>query len=190
MALIDYTNLATMKRYLSLDSDTTYDTLLQDSITSASREVDRRTNRYFGEELVASLRTFDVTGRCVLFVHDIANNEDLVITNADSGAAITDFVLLPRDGIVDGVTGHPFTSIRSDNFSVGDVIEITAKWGWPEIPDVVIEATKMIAAETFMQKDTPLGIKGMDEFGSVRLRERQHIKDKLNLYTRYRVVIF
>jgi len=182
MALQEYTDLATMRTYLGLNAATQFDSLLQDAITSGSREVDKRCNRYFGREAAVSSRTFDVEASGILFVDDIAEPEPIEVSG------LTGFLALPRNGVVDGITGHPITRLKSPYFCEGDSVTVTAVWGWPDVPEVVREACKMIAAETFMQKDTPLGIKSMDEFGSVRLRERQHIRDKLSLYTKYRIV--
>lgn len=178
VALQEYTDLQTMRTYLSLKS-TENDGLLKEAIASASREVDKRCNRYFGKSESASERTFDVEGSGIVFIDD-ALPESLEVP-------LSGFTALPRGGIVDGIPGHPITRIKSAWLCEGDTVTVSAVWGWPEVPEVVREATKMLAAETLMQKDTPLGIKGMDEFGTIRMRDRQTIISKLGLYDKFRV---
>ncbi len=180
MELTEYTNLETMRLYLTVQTKE-YDSLVTDAISSASREVDRRCNRYFGKSTEPSTRVFAVEGNGLLMVDDIADPGSIEIPT------VLQYQALPFNGVVDGVPGHPITRIKSTHFCEGDHVEVTAIWGWPAVPEVVREATKMLAAETFMQRDAPLGVKGMDEFGMIRLRERQHIISKLNLYKRYRI---
>ena len=180
MALQEYTDLQTMRTYLGLKA-TENDGLLQEAIASASREVDKRCNRYFGRDSEPSARTFDVDGNGIVFVDDIADPDSIEIPGLGSCTA------LPRNGVVDGIPGHPITRIKSPWLCEGETVTITAIWGWPEVPDVIVEATKMLAAETFSQKDTPLGVKGMDEFGTVRVRDRYSIMTKLAPYDKYRV---
>jgi len=180
MALQEYTDLETMRTYLGLQSTET-DGLLTEAISSASREVDKRCNRYFGKADEPSSRVFDVEGSGIVFIDDVAEPDSLEVPG------LLTYVALPRGGIVDGIPGHPITRIRSGWLCEGDTVTVTAVWGWPDVPDVVREATKMLAAETFMQKDTPLGVKGMDEFGTLRMRDRQTIMSKLGLYDKYRI---
>ena len=181
MVLINYTDAATMRVYLNIqDSVTNYDDLLDEAIESASREVDKRTNRYFGNDASEDppvARTFDVSGYGLLSIDDA-----LPGTIEIDGYA--SFKALPRDGIVDGVPGNPITRLKHCSFWEGDEVVVTATWGWPDVPAVVREATKMLAAETFMSKDTPLGYKGNDAMGVVIMRERTPVLKKLERYAR------
>lgn len=183
MVLINYTDAATMRTYLGISpSVTQYDDLLDEAIESASREVDKRTKRYFGNELTASTRTFDVEGYGLVTIDD-------AIAGTIEVDGYTDLKALPRNGIVDGVPGHPITRLEHWAFWDGCAVEVTARWGWESVPAVVREATKMLAAETFMVKDTPLGYKGSDQIGVVIMRERTPVLKKLEFYARRDVTL-
>lgn len=176
MVSIDYTDLTTVRKYLSITVvDAGIDELIEDSITAASREIDRRTNRYFGQSGVATEREFtSLDGVC--FVDDIVVSE--LVTSSHDGT------FLPRNGVVNGQEGFPFDRIEDPSLREGDVITIEAVWGWAEVPSVIVELAKKIAAKFFMDKDVPLGVKGLDDFGLIRVREPMDIEKKLILYTR------
>lgn len=179
MTLIDYVTLSTMKTYLGIDADTKYDALLSEAITSASREVERRCGRVFNKDSSASARTFDCEISGMLFVDDISTSTGVLI---DGVALTSDDTLFPRNGIVSGQTGHPYTRIKSDTFIEGEEYAITATWGWPSIPDTIVSVTRAIAAETYMARVAPLGIQQDPVFGPIRLREQVQITNKLRHY--------
>lgn len=183
MVLVNYTDAPTMRTYLNIqDTVTNYDELLNEAIESASREVDKRTRRYFGKDEEASERTFDVTGCGYLMIDD-------ALPGTVELDGYTGFKALPRDGIVDGVPGNPITRLKHWAFMECDEVVVTATWGWPVIPAVVREATKMLAAETFMSKDAPLGYKGSETIGVVIMRERGPVLKKLEFYARKDVLL-
>lgn len=177
MALVTYTDVATMRVYLNIqDQVTQYDGLLEEAIESASREVDQRTKRYFGKDEEPTMREFDVEGYGLLVIDDVADPLSIEVEGYGG------YTALPRNGIVDGTPGHPITRLKHCSFVEGRTVEVTATWGWPEIPALVREATKMIAAETFMSKDAPLGYKGSEQLGVVIMRERTPVLKKLEFY--------
>lgn len=187
MALIDYTDLATMKTYIGVDAQSKYDTLLQEAITAASRDIDNRTGRYFGKDAAPTTRTF-VAGRDLLFVDDIADASSITVTNSN-GTEITGFRTLPANGVVNGQPGWPVTRLKSCDFCKGEEYTVEAIYGWDAVPDVVEEAAKLLASETFLSKDTPHGVKGLDEFGVVRIRESHQVMKKLNPLVKHAVSI-
>jgi hypothetical protein len=48
-------------------------------------------------------------------------------------------------------------------------VRITARWGWPAVPDEVIEATLLLAARLYKRKSSPDGTAGVGEWGPVRV---------------------
>ena len=46
---------------------------------------------------------------------------------------------------------------------------VTADWGWPAVPDAIVEATLLLANRRFMRKDSPEGIAGWAAEGPVRV---------------------
>jgi hypothetical protein len=174
---IDYTDLPTMKKYMGLTRvDAEGDEQLQDAIAAASREVDRRTNRHFGKSEEPSERVFTAR-RGVVFVDDIVVSDD--IESSHSGT------FFPRNGVVDGQEGFPYTRMDDDSLVEGDEVTITAVWGWEEVPGAIATVTKKIAAKFYMDKNAPLGVQGMDDFGMIRSGDHMDIVQRLRLYTRY-----
>lgn len=183
--MAEYVSLETMKLYIGdtvdITLDSRYDTLIQDAIDSACEEIDNRTDRTFSQDDTVSTREFDCEGAGLLVVDDISTTEGLLLNGEPLSST---YKLFPRNGIVAGKTGHPYTYIKSCRFFEGCTYEVTARWGWAEVPAPIVEVAKMLAAETFFAKDTPLGVKGFNEFGAIRVRERAHIEKKLAQYTR------
>lgn len=54
-----------------------------------------------------------------------------------------------------------------------DRVQITARWGWPEVPAAVTQATFIKAARLFQRKDSPQGVAGFGEFGPIRVSTRE-----------------
>ena len=69
--------------------------------------------------------------------------------------------------------GRPYTGIRvhpSGNYtflSGINRVRVVGKFGWPVLPDVVREATLIQAVRLFKRKDSPFGVAGPTEFGSL-----------------------
>lgn len=191
MALIqDYVSLETMKTYIPVDANSKFDALLNESITSASRDIDNRTGRTFGKDDAPTTRTY-ISGNGVLFVDDITTAASIVSITDSNGNELdtSSYRAFPLNGVVNGQPGYPVTRIKSRSFCKGQVYTVEATYGWEDIPDLVIEACKLLAAETFLAKDTPHGVKGLDEFGVVRIRESAQIKKKLEDLQRDPVII-
>lgn len=156
--------------YLTLDefkdlrriSDTTSDTALQKRITRASRAIDDRTGRRFYLDAEASARTFDGLGGG-LVVDDIGSLTDLAVTL--SGEAITDYETFPRNAIA---KGRAIEWLSDARFINGTKLIVTARWGWPDVPEGVREATFLLANRRWFRKDSPEGTSGQGE-GAMRL---------------------
>lgn len=155
------------------------------SISAASRQVDARCGQRFWQDPTAVARTFaprDIY--CLSFTGDgISTVTGLVvkIDNDDDGVyettlSTTDYVLHPTNAAVES-PARPYTELRMTGatylFSPSaygrDLVQITAKWGWPAIPDAIKKATLVQAADLFKAKDAAFGIAGANEFGPLRV---------------------
>lgn len=47
-------------------------------------------------------------------------------------------------------------------------VQVTAKWGWPQVPTAIKQATLLQAAMIYQSKNAPAGLQGTPEMGSVR----------------------
>lgn len=195
MAIGDpYASLDELKEYLKMANKDSYDDALQDALASVTSEIEAKCNRQFNKATSASQRSYYADNRCLVKVHDFYTTDDLVVTvNGDALVEGTDFELHPLDGIVDGRVGWPYWKIRllggrtfpMSHNNAGAPIKVTAKWGWNSVPAPIKQACLIMAAETFQLKDAPLGVAGMDAFGSaLRVRDSSVARNKIAPYVR------
>jgi len=181
--MTDYATRAQLKTYLSIDTDNTNeDTILDSVITAASRGIDNYCGRYFYADAAATARIFIPRKRTMwrpegeeLLVDDISTTTSLVVetgvANGSTWTAVTNYEATPENALA---RGRPITGlIRIISFwGLGGPtsrVRVTAKWGWPAIPDVVYQATLIQAARLFHRKDSPEGVLGSAEWGTIRL---------------------
>lgn len=202
MALGDpYASLDELKAYLSIP-DVNEDDQLTDALESASRGVEQFTGRQFNDAGAASARVYYPEHGCRVEVDDFHTTTGLVVETdtGDDGTyetewASTDYQLQPLNGIVDGVTGWPYREVvavegrRFPTCSKRAPVQVTARWGWAEVPAPVKQATLIVAAETFKLSEAPFGVAGFDGFGAVRVRDNPMAARKLAPYRRHVVLL-
>lgn len=192
-----YASLDELKDRLDVD-DTVDDEKLTRALSAASESVRGFCRRDFGQETTPSARVYRPLGPCVAHVDDFHTTDGLVIATDDDGDGTfettwdaSDYQLEPLNGVVDGEPGWPFWRIRA----VGDrtfpryrraSLQVTAQWGWAEVPDAVREATLIIAEELYKLKDAPFGVAGFGDFGVVRVRDNPVAMGKLTRFRRSR----
>lgn len=67
-------------------------------------------------------------------------------------------------------------------FTHMDRVQVTATWGWQEVPANVQQAALMMAADLFKTKDAPWGIAGMGDLGLVKAQANPWIIELLRTY--------
>jgi len=181
-----YTTLTNQKTFLSI-TDSSDDTLLENLIESASRSIDRIANRRFYADAAASARTYRAYSNIYTFVDDISSTSGLIVETDDDGdgtfettlTITTDFIVEPMTAIT---KGRPITQITVVNtaksfpifpglFSNGlrPGVQVTAKWGWPSVPDDIEVATQILTADLYKRKDSPGGVLGLGDLGAIRM---------------------
>lgn len=182
----EYTDIATLKLALN-STDATRDDLLSAAIRAASRGIDRNCGRRFYLDPTPSARTYIPTDRVIredtggllafgaselLIVDDIGSTDGLIVETGVAGGdftAVTDFEVLPENALAKGL---PLTGLLRTAGYWGyrtSRVRVTARWGWPQVPDEVVEATKIQALRLYRRKDSPEGILGSAEWGAVRV---------------------
>lgn len=173
----DYVTVADVKAYLRI-TDVLDDAELAIWVTAASRAIDKRTNRQFGQLAAPAARTYrdvpalDVmTGLWTQEIDDVQDVTGLLIGGvayASSGA-----VLLPDNAPADGVpwTRLGFTTQPDVSYPGSPVARVvTARWGWAAVPAQVLAATKLQVNRWNQRRDSPTGVAGSPDSGSeVRL---------------------
>lgn len=165
-----YVELSALKKSLELTGETFVDDDLRLAISTASTSVESMCRRDF-----AAPGDADVTRTYVPTRHDWFEIDDAVSVSLidadlyDSGEFTiwdpTDFRLEPINGPADGV---PYTAVRLNYYSaVGPfdphcgMIRVTGKFGWPEVPDPIRQATSILAARLIKRvREAPFGVAG------------------------------
>lgn len=181
----EYASLDTLKDSLSMhDDDESRDALLTRALSAASRSIDRTTGRRFWLDPALVPRTFNPRGRVVcedegevLLVDDIGSITGLVVETGSGSTwtATTNYEATPDNALLDG---RPITGLLRVNgiwslyYGTRTRVRITARFGWPKVPDEVEQAALIQASRLFKRKDSPEGVMGSAEWGVVRLSRR------------------
>ncbi len=194
---MSYASLADLRAWLGVgDSvdDAEYDTVL----ASASRSVSSHCKQSFeGDTEATARRFFADTWQIVRLTNSvIGDTTDMVVktdpTDAGTyGTTITDYLTLPLDGVGnDGTTGWPITALQI--YGAGaywpssrygrPLVQVTAKWGWAEVPEQVKTATLMLAAAWHQRRATVAGQGGFENFFSSAITEDSTVEDLLRPY--------
>jgi hypothetical protein len=181
MAIVNgYAERAQLKEILRIPAgDTVDDSQIDRVIESASRRIDGKCDRRFYRDAMASARQYYVTNRAFLYTDDISTATDLEVRIDDgSGTYPTllvqnvDYVLEPLNSFAEG---HPVYILRSASsvwplFTLLPPVQVTARWGWPEIPAAIREATLLLAGRMMKRGDSLLGVAGFSDLGAITVR--------------------
>jgi hypothetical protein len=182
----DYTTIAALKETLSLSGESFADADLNLAITAASRAVDDATDRRFWlDEDADQVRYYTPTDAGRVDIDDLVTLTELATdTQGDQSfgqawTVNTDLFLEPLNAAADGL---PFTRLclnparTSLYFPVqyGRSVRVTGKFGWPAVPDGVVQATQIIAGRLLKRvRESPLGVAGFGMEGyAVRIAQQ------------------
>ena len=175
-----YCSLDELKTALRI-TDALDDRPLESSVEAASRRIDGLCSRRFFLDTATSQRTYAPDRPRVLVIDDVATATGFVVKldNDGSGTFETtltsgvDYQVEPLNALTQG---QPITMLRSlgTTFPVSSsrraTVQVTARWGWPAIPDAIREATILLASRHFKRNESPLGVAGFGELGAVFVR--------------------
>lgn len=179
-------------------SDAVDDYELARAVRAASRRIESYCDRErFWRDAAVTTRTFQPDGpACCRVPVGISTITGLIVKSDESddgtfGTTLTDYVLRPSNALQRN-PAWPYTEIHlvdSGTFpclKVRDAVQVTARFGWPEIPDDVREAALILSHRLFKRKETASGVVGFDAMGAtVRLSATD--PDVAELLSPYRV---
>jgi hypothetical protein len=148
MAIGDpYADEAALYGRLGSDDISTYEALLD----AASRAVERFTRRQFNKTTSATARRFRPVDWRRVPVDDFHTVTGLVVTVDGTVWDLANVDPRPWNGIVDGQPGWPFFNLIAANrtWPRTATITVTAQWGWPAVPEGIIQATLDVAEAMF-----------------------------------------
>lgn len=167
----DYVTTAEFDTYARV-GDTNDDAVFASLITAASRAVDRRCNRQFGQLAAPAARTYRRpavydrrSGLHLLAVDDFFTLTGLTISQAGGSAvayASSGATAWPDNAPADG---KPWTHLAFTTCPYGPVV-VVAQWGWASVPAQVPAATKLQTSRFAARRDSPYGVAGSPTDGS------------------------
>lgn len=190
-----YATLAELHAWLKVpDSKTDRDAEWTRRLSSSSADINRWCHRQFGRAEVATARTFRPT-RSGIDTHDFWDASSLAIvpylgTTAGTPWNVATLTLEPLDGIVDMVPGWPYNRIcggygshplTANLFYAASTVQVTAKWGWADVPENVNTACLILASADNKTQDTPFGVAAFGDY-AVRIRSNPVAQEKLDPY--------
>lgn len=178
-APLTYASLYTVRLALGVNNDTSRDDLILAACQSASRFIDDVCGRRFYADATATARTYRLRARVyrcdegeALLVDDIASTSGLIVEigSGSTYTAVTDYETAPDNALARGQAITELIRTGSSwRYSALSRVRITARWGWPAVPDAIAEAAKLQAARLFRRKDSPEGVLASAEWGAVRM---------------------
>ena len=193
-----YCTSAQVKDFLDIE-DSVDDTRITQSIAATTQAIDHLTGQFFWNDDTASARAFYPSDPHRLWVPPFHTTTGLVV-KVDTGSngtydttwtATTDYVVDPPGGYNSGggetVAYHALRAAGSRHFPVDarrPRVQITAAWGWADIPDSVQEAAIIKASRLLKRSEAPFGTIGGGDFGVVRI-SRHEDPDVLSLLADY-----
>lgn len=170
-----YVELGELKAMLQID-DYVDDDLLLAHIEAASRTIDDICHRQFSLDDTATARTFSPQTSLICMVDDIGTLSGLVVKVDDSltgsfDLTVTDYTTQPDNALARRL---PITKLVAyDTYWPSDIrptVQVTARWGWPQVPEPVRSATAILAGRLFKRADSLLGVAGFGDLGAITLR--------------------
>ncbi len=183
MAVEDAYADATAYRDRTQKTDTGDDATIDLQLLAISRIIDRGTGRFFTRDVATVNRTYFVDPLApnarMLLTDDIATKTGLIVTideandgsfAGDPALVALDFELLPLNAEF-GPEPKPWTSIHLASWGnrqfwpPGKRVQVAASFGWPAIPQSIIEGT--IDATAQLRLETPRATQTIDSMGSI-----------------------
>jgi hypothetical protein len=164
--------------------DTLDDDLIDNCVGAASRLIDGYCNRRFWQTGTAEARVYQAEDSFYCSIDDIAGTAITLKTSsqADGTFDITwsrsDYQLEPLNGNLDGlewsydkiraVGDYLFPTVNA-NYGEQALVQVTAVFGWPSVPEPITQATIIQASRIFKRYDSPLGVAGFGDLGAIRV---------------------
>jgi hypothetical protein len=165
-------------------ADTVDDDLIDNCAGAASRLIDGYCNRKFWSVGSATSRVYQAENEFYCNIDDISGTAITLKTSSFPGNGfdvtwtVTDYQLEPLNGNLDGLSwsydkiravgDYLFPTVNA-NYGEQALVQVTANFGWPSIPEPVTQATIIQASRLFKRYDSPLGVAGFGDMGAIRV---------------------
>ena len=165
-------------------ADTIDDDLIDNCVGAASRLIDGYCNRRFWQSGTAEARVFQAEDSFYCSIDDIAGTALTLKTSTQADGTFdltwsrSDYQLEPLNGNLDGLTwsydkiravgDYLFPTVNA-NYGEQALVQVTAVFCWPAVPEPITQATIIQASRIFKRYDSPLGVAGFGDLGAIRV---------------------
>ena len=165
-------------------ADTLDDDLIDNCVGAASRLIDGYCNRRFWQSGTAEARVYQAEDSFYCSIDDVAGTAITLKTSSQADGTfdvtwkVSDYQLEPLNGNLDGLTwsydkiravgDYLFPTVNA-NYGEQALVQVTAIFGWPSVPEPVTQATIIQASRIFKRYDSPLGVAGFGDLGAIRV---------------------
>jgi hypothetical protein len=165
-------------------ADTLDDDLIDNCVGAASRLIDGYCNRRFWQTGTAEARVYQAEDSFYCSIDDIAGTALTLKTSTQADGTFdltwsrSDYQLEPLNGNLDGLTwsydkiravgDYLFPTVNA-NYGEQALVQVTAIFGWPSVPEPITQATIIQASRIFKRYDSPLGVAGFGDLGAIRV---------------------
>jgi hypothetical protein len=165
-------------------ADTLDDDLIDNCVGAASRLIDGYCNRRFWQSGTAEARVYQAEDSFYCSIDDIAGTALTLKTSSQSDGTfdvtwkVSDYQIEPLNGNLDGLTwsydkiravgDYLFPTVNA-NYGEQALVQVTAVFGWPAVPEAVTQATIIQSSRLFKRLDSPLGVAGFGDLGAIRV---------------------
>lgn len=179
-----YATLTQFQAYANMSTLTAGETTtIEKAIESASRSIDRITNRRFYADSTVQQRFYRPIDWYRLDVDDISTTTGIEVAFDQTGNGnYTQVLTFNTDYILDPINAPqkaiPYTRVVMVGattlpapYSWRPAVRVTARYGWFNgvAPDDIIEATLILSADLFKRASSVGGVLGLSELGAIRM---------------------
>jgi hypothetical protein len=174
--------------------------LLERAINATSRAINDFTGRRFWQDSEVQQKVYRCDDGYEADVDDISTTTGLIVATDTGGDgtyatswAASDYQLEPLNAGTDGpaYAWWRIVAVGNNTFPVHarrTTLQVTARFGWSQVPDDGEQACLIRAASIFKRKEATFGVAGFGEFGAVRIGRRDpDVMDLLNNFIKIRV---
>ena len=176
-----YCTLAEIKASLNI-TDSVDDTALESAVTAASRMIDDYTERFFyvngsvGSPVTryyTALDPYTINIDDITHVSEIATDDNFDFTYG-TVFATSDYMVEP---INNPIKGWPYSRVLAIGsyifpYQLPQAVRIKGVWGFTAVPAEVNMAALIQSSRLFGRRQSPFGIAGSPDLGTVRLFSR------------------
>ena len=172
-----YLKLEQLKEAVGEDSEL-HDEAYERAIEAASRQIDEFRGDQFWLDQTPTARLFRAEHPLILWTGDFADTTGLTVATDLDGDGTYETVWATDDVSAEPLrrlNGRPFDRLIACGGRLfpcarpRPTVQVTARWGWPAIPEAVIQACQILAIDNFKSKDLTGGVAGLSDLGPIRI---------------------